>query len=54
MCCCDDKGYAGCVVGSSTVSGDASGVDVINKEVKRPSAGSQKRETHHYLLMDSL
>ena len=44
VCCCDDKGHAGCVVGLATVSGEASGVDVMHKEVNRDTV---ERETEH-------
>ncbi len=44
LCCCDDEGHAGCVVGLATVSGEASGVDVMHKEVKRERAGREPGE----------
>ena len=44
LCCCDDQGHAGCVVGLATVSGEASGGDVMNREVKRHSRQEARRE----------
>lgn len=44
LCCCDDKGHAGCVVGSTAVSGEASGVDVTHKEVNGDTAGRRPEE----------
>lgn len=44
VCCCDDKGHAGCVAGSTAVSGEASGVDMTHKEVNRDTAGRRPGE----------
>lgn len=36
------RGHAGCVTGSAAVSGDASGVDVMHKEVNRDTEGKRQ------------
>ena len=45
LCCCDDQGGAGCVVSLATVSGEASGVDVMHREVQRDAAGRRPGDT---------
>lgn len=44
LCCCDDKGHAGRVVGLAAVTGEASGLDVMLREVKIDTAGRRSAD----------
>lgn len=46
VCCCDDKGHAGCVVGLASESGEASGVDETHKQVNSSTAGRRPAESN--------